>query len=119
MARPALLELIVQLIVAKQLRLYDRERAIIIRNAHGIAVAFVARIHFVSNHSYLFISLCRRADTLSSDIETTLTRRAAVLDPICKFFSLHDKNLRFLQVFLTMWQELAQSPRGHLRTNRG
>lgn len=118
MARPALLELIVQLIVVKQLRLHDQERTILIRNAHGIAIALIVRIHFVSNHSYWFVSLCCRADTLTSDIGTALTRRVVVLDPICKFFSLHEKNLRFLQVFLTLQQEPAQSPRGHLWSNR-
>ncbi len=46
--------------------------------------------------------MLRRADTLTSDIETALARKVVALAPICKFFSSRDKNLRFLQVFLTL-----------------
>ena len=95
------LKLIIELDVARQLRLHDQERTVLIRNAHGIVVALIVRIHFVSNHSYWFVSLCCRTDTLTSDIETALARKVVALAPICKFFSSRDKSLRFLQVFLT------------------
>ena len=37
-----------------------------------------------------------------TNIETALARRDVVLAPICKFFSSREKNLRFLQVLLTL-----------------
>lgn len=45
-------KIIIELVVARQPRLHDQKRAVIICNAHGIVVTFVVRIHFVSNQPF-------------------------------------------------------------------